>query len=78
MYLTQNDSTSNCGASMIDIIFPSPVSNLTTTNKVDTNVKNDYNSQSFSTPRNLNHSATELYGTHTRTTQVQIKVNPRL
>ena len=74
----QNNSTSDYGAAIIAPNSPSPWANLTTTNKVDTNVKNDYNSQSFLIPRNLNHSATELYGTHIRTTQVQIKVNPRL
>ena len=37
----QNDITSDCGVSMISISRPSPVSNLTTKNKVDTDAKND-------------------------------------
>ena len=68
MSLTQKFGTSNFGDSMVYIIMPLPVSNLTTTNKVDTNVNNDDNSQSFSTPINLNHSATVLYDTHITTT----------
>ena len=68
MSLTQKFGTSNFGDSMVYIIMPLPVSNLTTTNKVDTNVNNDDNSQSFSTPINHNHSATVLYDKHITTT----------
>ena len=52
MSLPQSYSASYFGVSMIAIIWPSPVSNLTTTNKVDTDVKNDDDSQSFANPRN--------------------------
>ena len=54
----KNVSTSDCGASTIYINWTSPVSNLTTTNKVDTNINNDNNPQSFATPRKHNHIAT--------------------
>ena len=45
--LPQSYSAIYFGASMIDIIWPSPVSHLTTKNKVDTDVNNYDDSQCF-------------------------------
>ena len=55
VYSPQSYSASYFGASMIAIIWPSPVSNLTTTNKVDTDVKNNDDSQYYATPKKQNH-----------------------
>ena len=63
---------------MIDLTWPSPVSNLFTTNKFDTYVNNDDDSQDFATPIKHNHSVTEFCDTNTKPTQVQIKAHPRL
>ena len=63
---------------MIALICPSPVSNLTTTNKVDTDVRNDDNSQSFVPPRKHNHSATELCDKNNTTTHIQLKLHTNL
>ena len=78
VYSPQSYSASYFGASMIAIILPSPVSNLTNTNKVDTDVKTDYDSQSFATPRKHNHISNSLCGKTTKTTQVHIKFHTRL
>ena len=71
----QNESTKGYGASTIAIIWPSSVSNLTTKNKVDTDVNNNDNLQSFGTPRKNNNIDKELFDTNTPTTQSQLKVN---
>ena len=63
---------------MIAIIWPSPVSNPTTTNKVDTDVKNYEDSQSFATTIKHNHSKKLLCGKTTTTTQGNIKLHTRL
>ena len=47
----QNDITIGCSASIIALIQTTPLSNLTTTNKVDTDVEIDDDSQAFATPR---------------------------
>ena len=78
LYSPQNDSTSGCGACMIALDKPSPVSNLTTKNEVDTDAKNDGYSQSFSDSRKHNHSATELCDTNTTNNQVQIKFHSHI
>ena len=49
--LTKNNISSDCNASMIALIWTSPVSNLTTKNKVDTDVNNNEESQYFKTPK---------------------------
>ena len=57
VYSLQSYSASYFRASMIAIIWPSPISNLTTTNKVDTDVRNYDDSQYFETPRKHNQSS---------------------
>ena len=57
MLQPKDNGTSDCNASMIYLIWTSPVSNLTTTNKVDTNINNNEDSQNFATPKK-NNSAT--------------------
>ena len=76
MYSPQNYITSGCGASMIVPIRNYPLSSITTTNNVDTDVKIDDISQYFATPREENHSGTEICYTNTPTTQLQPKVYP--
>ena len=51
----QNDININCSAAIISRNQPSPVSNPTTANQVDTDVKNDDDTNSFATPRKHNH-----------------------
>ena len=63
---------------MIKLNKASPVSNLITTNQVDTDVNNDDDSQYFATPQKRNHSATEICDTNNKTAQVQIKLNHHL
>ena len=60
---------------MIAPNWPLHVSNLSTTNQVDTDVNNDDNSQCFETPRK-NHRATEMHDTNTTATMAQVKSNP--
>ena len=60
---------------MIALNQPSPVSNLITTNKVDTDVNNDDDSQSFETPRKHNHSDTEINDTNNITSKVHLKLH---
>ena len=48
---SQRDSTNDCGVTVIAHTQPSPVSNLTKTNQVDTDINNYDNKQSFETPR---------------------------
>ena len=66
----QNDSISGCVVYVISIISTYPASNLTTTNKVDTDINNDDESQSFQNPRKINHSGMELRDDSTPNTQV--------
>ena len=54
-----------------------PTPNLIIT-KVDTYIKNNGDYQYLLTPKKHNHSATEILDTNYKTTQVQIKVHPRL
>ena len=61
---------------MISIIFTCLSSNLTTTNKVDTDINNDDESQSFQNPRKINHGGMEIRDNSTPNTQVQLKVSP--
>ena len=77
MLSPQNNSTSGCGASIIAIIRPTPVSNLTTTNKVYTAVNIDDNAQYFATPINNNHSAIELRDINPTMAQVHPQFNLR-
>ena len=78
MYSPYNDINSDCGVSMISINCPSPVSNMTTKNNIDTDSNNDDNSHYFTTPKQHNHNATEICDATTTTTNVQPKVHPRL
>ena len=64
----KNDSTNDCGADMLALNQRSTVSNLISTNHVDTDVNYDDDSQSFATPIKQNHSSTEIYDTNTTTT----------
>ena len=61
---------------MISILLNSPVSNLTTTNNIDNDIKNDDNSQSFATIRKHSHIPNKLSDTNTPNTQVQLKLHP--
>ena len=63
----QNYSTSYFSAAIIDCNQPSHVSNLNTTNQVDTDVNNDGDS---------NQITHEICDTNTTTKQVQPNVNP--
>ena len=60
----QNGRTSDFGAAMVAPNWPSPVSNLTSTNQVDTDINNDDDSQSFVPLRKHNKSATVINGTN--------------
>ena len=73
MYLPQNDSNSDCGAATIALNRTSLVSNLTTTNQVDIDVNNNDYLQYSDTPRQHNHSATEIRDTKITATQDQLK-----
>ena len=75
--LTKKYSTIGCGASIIYLIWPTLLSNLTATNKVDSDVDIDYDSQSFVTTRKNNHSFTELRDTDTTMSQVWLECNPQ-
>ena len=46
----KHNSTVGCSASRIDLVNHAPLSNLTTTNNIDTDVNIDDNSQYFVTP----------------------------
>ena len=63
---------------MVDFNWPELVSNLTTTNEVDDDVKKDDGSQSFENTIKQNHSANKICDTNTTTTQVQIKFHSHL
>ena len=57
------------------IAWLSPISNITTIDKIDTEVNNSENSKSFATHRKPNNSDPELYDTNTTTTKVTPEVN---
>ena len=61
--LTVNDSTSDFGAAMKAPNWTLLVSNLTTTNQVDTDVNNDDDSQHFETHIENNHIEIEISDT---------------
>ena len=63
---------------MIFLTQTSPVSNLTTTDKVDTDVNKNDDSRPFDTPIKHNHSASKLCDKNNMNTQVHPKVYPRL
>ena len=46
----KNNSTVDCSAPIIDLVNHAPLSNLTTTNNIDTDVNIDDNPQYFATP----------------------------
>ena len=54
MLSSQHDSTNYCGLTWIGHKQPSPVSNITITNQVETYSNNDDNTQYFSTSRRTN------------------------
>ena len=64
-------STSDYRATIIVHNEPSPVSNQTTINKVDTGVNTYGKTQYFATPQKHNHSTPEICNTNTTNTQVQ-------
>ena len=72
----QNDNTNYCGADIIYHNQPSPVSNPTTTDQVDTDVNNDGYTKYFATPREQNHCTPEINNTNTTTKQVQPNLYP--
>ena len=57
---------------------PSLVSNITTTDQVDTDVNNDGYTNYFANPREKNHCTPEINDTNPTNTQVQPNLNPRL
>ena len=61
-------STIGCGASIIALIWPTTLSNLTTKNKVYNDLTIDDDSHFFETTINSNHDATELIDMHTKAT----------
>ena len=74
----QNDSTNYCSADMIAYNQPSPVSNPTNTDQVDTDFKNDGYTNYFATTIEQNHCTPEINDTITTTTQVQPNLYPHL
>ena len=74
----QNYSTNYCSVAIISCNQYSPVSNITTTNQVDTDVKNDEDIHYFATPRKHNHSTPSISDKNTTTTRVQYDFNPPL
>ena len=66
----QSDITNNCSATIISRNQPSPVSNLTTTNQVGTDINNDHETHLFETSRKHNHSTPGNHDTDTITTPV--------
>ena len=78
VFSPQDDSTNYCSADIIYHNQPSPVSNLTTTYQVDTDVKNDGYKIYFATPGEQNHCTPEINDTNTTTNQVQPNLHPRL
>ena len=71
----KNDSTNDCGDSMIALNQPSLVLKLIPINQVDTVINNDDNSNSFATPRKHNNSSPEMRDTNTTTNQVQTNLH---
>ena len=67
---SKHDSTNDCGVTIIPHKQNLPVSNLTTTMQVDTDNKNDEDTQYFSTPRKQNHSTSQIPKTNTITNPV--------
>ena len=73
VYSPQNEITSEICATMITLNWPSPVSKLTTANKVDNDTNNYDDSQNFATPKK-NHIGTEIRDTNTTNSQVHINI----
>ena len=67
--------TNYCSTTIFAHHQTSPVSNLTTTNKVDTDINIDNNIQTFSAPRKHNHSTPEIPDSTTTTTLVRPNVH---
>ena len=74
LLLTQHDITNDCCITVIYHKQHLPVSKLITTNQVDTERNNYYDTQSFATPREHNHRTPEIPETATTTTTFQPNV----
>ena len=74
MLSSQHDTTNDCVGFVIAHKKPSPVSNLTTTDQVDTDSNNDDTTQYLVIPIRQNNSTTEIPETTTTTTPVQPNV----
>ena len=74
----QRDSTNDCSTTIFAHNQLSPVSNPTTTNQVDTDFKNYYDTQYFATLRKYNHVTPEIPDTTTTMTPFQPTVHSRL
>ena len=73
-----HDITNDCISNLIPHNQPSHLSHLTTTNQVDTDRKNDDETQYFATPRNQYHSTPEIHETTTTTNPVWPNVHSHL
>ena len=76
-FLPQSDITNYWSADIITRNQPSPISNLTTTNQVDTGVNNDDDTKSFVTSRKHYHRTPEICDKNITTNQVQPNLNSR-
>ena len=75
LFKSQHDSTNDCEVTVIAQKQPLPVSKLTTTTQVDTDINNYDNINSMATPKNQHHRTTLIPETTTTTTPVQANFN---
>ena len=73
---SQPDSTNDFGVTLIANNQPLPVSNITTTNQVDTDINDDDYSQYFTSPRKHKHVTPKIRDKNNETIQVHPKVHP--
>ena len=71
------DITNDFSATLIAHNHPSSISHLTTTNQVDTDVKNDDITQYFTISRKNNHGNPGILETKTKTAPVRPNINSR-
>ena len=78
MLAQQSDSTNDCIATIIACKKPSPVSNLTATDQVDTDVNNNDDTQYFATPIKQNNKTSDIRDTNNKTTPDHPSVHSHL
>ena len=78
LFTSQHDSTNDYGVTLTFHKQPSHVSNLTTATQVDTESKNDDDTQSVETTIKHYHSTPEIPGTTNTTTPIQATFNSSL